>query len=284
MRWVIGLLLCLFSCDAAACDPYVLGNVLYDANSFRDVTGLQKRPSDIDPRKKTLVLIVAGQSNRANESGELYLPPHGERIDVLNIFDGALYNIAGPLPGATYEPSLGPGNVAAHLAERLTTQFNRVILAPLAIGGTSISDWSSGDFANRIPIALARLRDLGITPRRSGVTFALEIGLGESDNFLQTPKASYLRQLRSLVATAKAAGFSGRIFVALETRILGKTSAAIRSAQRAIVDRSTIFQSCDCDSLGDNYRQDAAGHFNSAGANAAATLIYRAMQRSGKPF
>ena len=130
MREIIIFLLCLSAslAHARAYDtPICLGSSLYDASTFK---GPSKRSADIDPNKRnSLVLIVAGQSNRANTARSLYLPPHGDKIDALNIFDGALYDIVGPLPGATYEPALGPGNVAAYLAELLISggKFDRVI-------------------------------------------------------------------------------------------------------------------------------------------------------------
>jgi hypothetical protein len=288
MRGIIAFLFCLSASLARAegYDPYVLGNSSYDTHTFRDTRGLSRRSPSIDPEKRSLVLIVAGASNRANDTGSLYLPPHGDNIDTLNVFDGALYNIVGPLPGATFEPSLGPGNIAAYLAELLVSsgKFDRVILVSLAIGGTSATDWISGDFANRVSIALARLKDLSITPDTPGVTFAMEWGQGEIESFLHIPPAYYARQLNTIIRNARRAGFSGRTFVAVETWIFGKVWPPIQAAQRSVVNRKTVFQSCNCDILGRAYRQDKAGHFNRRGAAAAAKLIHQAMRASGPPF
>ena len=146
-------------------------------------------------------------------------------------------------------------------------------------------DWASGGICqSEFLIALARLKDLNIRPDTPGVTFAMEWGQGETESFLQTPGADYTAQLETFIATAKKTGFAGRIFVAVETRVLDKVWPPVQAAQRAIVDNKTIFQSCDCDSLGAEYRQDAEGHFNERGAAAAARLIFDAMQASGRPF
>jgi hypothetical protein len=263
-------------------------DVIARASIYSDTTGLTARSAVINRRIANLVLIMAGQSNRVNIAPTLYIPPHGGKIDVLNIGDGKLYPIAGPLPGTSYYPQygLGPGNVAAYLAELLAAggRFGRIIVVPIAIGGSSVEDWSTGLLANRIPEAVRRLAALGITPRTHGVNFAMEWGQGSTDNLNRTSQSDYTDRLKKVFSNARKAGFSGRIFVAIDTWLLGEVWKPVQDAQRMIVDGKAIFQSCDCDNLGQKFRQDHAGHFNDGGAEMAARLIYDRMRASGRPF
>jgi hypothetical protein len=156
-------------------------------------------------------------------------------------------------------------------------------IAAVAVRG-SVEDWATGILANRIPVAMRRLADLGITPKTRGVVFVLEWGQGPTDNLNQTSEADYLASLKTIFANAREAGFSGRIFVAVDTWLNGKVWEPVQDAQRAIVDGETIFQSCDCDSLGEEYRQDPAGHFNDLGVPTAAKLAYKKTRASGPPL
>ena len=252
-----------------------------------NTTGLEPRVSPIDPSVRTLVLITAGQSQRINIAPTLYVPTFSRQIDALNVYDGKLYPITGPLRGTGYYPeyNLGAGNFAAYLADCFLAdlKFGRVILAPVAVGG-SVEDWATGILANRIPVAMRRFADLGITPNTPNVVFVLEWSQGPADHLKKTSRVVYLARLKKVFANARTAGFSGRIFVAIDTWLGGKVYKPVQDAQRAIVDGKTIFQSADGDSLGQEYRHDRAGHFNDLGLATVAKLAYERMQASGPPL
>jgi hypothetical protein len=263
---------------------------------WADTNGKNLRSLTINPAVKTLVLISAGQSNRQNISPTLYIPTNSTVIDNFNVYDGAAYDVNGPMVGTNYVPDLasggvnfGPGHVMARVADKFVSNgiFARVIVVPIAIGGSSIADWdpgAAGVLANRIPVAMARLAARGITPATTGVTFGLEWGQGENDNLAGTTQAAYQAAWGRIVAGAQAAGFSGRFFVAKETWDAGNTSAVIRAAQTAVVDNVTTFASGDIDTLNGSNRYADSTHLNDTGAAAAATLIYNAMHASGAPY
>src|SRR5260221_9497897 len=75
-------------------------------------------------------------------------------------------------------------------------RFDRVILAPIAVGGSTMEEWATGVLAKRIPVTLRRLDDLGITRKTRGVSFALEWGQGPSENATKTSKADYIKGFR----------------------------------------------------------------------------------------
>lgn len=277
------------SSGASLPDPFLLDESVNPAPptvTYRDTKGLTLRSKSIDPTKKTLVFICAGQSLRMNINPTLYLPTNSAVVDNLNIYDGAIYNIAGPLLGTstlTTSP-FGPGNLCARVADLFVTngRFDRVIIVPIAVGGTSLALWATGPLASRIPVAVRRLAAAGITPATPGVTFAIEMGIGEADYAIGTTQASFAASWATVVANAQAAGFAGRFFMPRETNANDTTSGTVL-AQQAVVDNVTTFASGNINTIQLAQRLDAQ-HLNDAGAAAAATLIYNAMVASGAPF
>ena len=116
--------------------------------------------SDGGPRRP-LVIVTLGQSNAANHGQGLYTPKH--RVDNFNLYDGKCYKAVEPLLG----PSGQGGNFATRLADMLIERrlADRVVLAPIAMGGTSVEQWAhEGLFNRRIAASIRRLYDAGLTP------------------------------------------------------------------------------------------------------------------------
>ena len=168
-------------------DPFLLPDSFGLYGSARaPLSGQTIRSPIIDPTKKTLILIGAGQSNATSVSPTLYTPTNSSVVDNFNIFDGAIYNVAGPLLGCSWNPNaatngsgLGPGNVLVRIADTLVTngKFDRVIICSIATGSTMMADWGTAAGAGlpmftRGPVLMARLASKGITPSTPGATFA----------------------------------------------------------------------------------------------------------------
>lgn len=280
-------------------DPFSLpdsfGGIL---NARGPVSGQTVRSPAIDPSKKTLVLIGVGQSNICNVNPTLFTPTNSTVVDNFNIFDGAIYNVGGPLLGCSYTPAiagLGPGNVLARIADTLVTngKFDRAIMCSIATGSTVMADWGtlagSGDglpMFTRSPVLMRRLASVGIVPGMTGVTFSELMMIGETDNGNGTSQASFTASYNGHRANMTANGFTGRCFVTQETWAGGATSTPVRAAQLAVCDSVTIFTGGDIDTLGSADRVGGATgtHLNDAGAAAAAALIVAAMHASGAPF
>lgn len=274
---------------AAPPDPFALTGETVNPGYF-DAKGLTARSETINPAQKTLVLIIAGQSIWTSITPSVYTPAHASVIDILNIYDGALYPPDGrPVLSASYTPQLGIGCIGLRVAEMLAAnaRFDRVILADVAIGSTDISMWNpaaNGISANRPTVAVRRLAARGITPSTTGVTFAFLWGQGESDTMLGTSQSAYSSALSSILTNLSSNGFSGRMFVCRETWWTGSISTAVQNAQTGVVNNTTIFSGGDLDSLNATNRQADNTHFNDTGAAAAATLVYNAMVASGAPY
>jgi hypothetical protein len=273
-------------------DPYVLRAFGASDNfagiSWKDTNGLSRRSSAINPALKTLVLISSGQSPWANVCPTLYLPVNAGVIDQMNIYDGELYSIGGPLLGSSYVAALGPGNITARLADLLVTngKFDRVIVVATAIGSTTASMWGdpTGDLYNRLEVAMARLASRGIVPGMPGVTFACIWGLGENDDAIGTSQAAFMASAGSFLSKLQGTGFKGRIFIPQESWIGGATSSVIQAAQAALVNGKNVFSGGNLDTLTAASRQADNTHWNDAGAASAATLVCNALHASGSPY
>lgn len=263
------------------------GNTL----TYRVASGRTARSATINPAIKTLVLLVAGQSLLTNVSPTIYTATNASVIDNLNVYDGQLYDPSGPLLGCAYAnyaggfPSLGPGNVMLRVADTLVAnaKFDRVIIVPLSIGNTNISSWgdSGGIHANRTVVAMGRLAARGITPGMTGVTFADVMADGHRDFADGTSQAAWTASYNSYQTTLRATGFNGRSFVPSESAS-GQTSNAIRSAQSAVRNGTTVFDGGDIDSS--TIATSDGTHPSDAGAATMATIIYNAMVASGAPY
>lgn len=268
---------------------YVSGGVVYPDNS--DTSALTWRPTVIDPTKRTLILITAGQSQLTNVNPTLYVPTNASVIHNFNIKDGASYSPTGALVGCSSNGLTRPGNVCLRIADLLVTngKFDVVYLVPIAVTGSLISEWSVGPMSSpgangRFGVAMKRLAAAGITPGMTNVTFAILWGQGEGDGVIGTTSANWQSSFATLKATILATGFVGRIFVNVETWDLGVPSATIQAAQAAVVDSVTVFAGANWDTLNNTFRQADQAHFNDAGAAAAAPLVYTAMHATGAPF
>lgn len=274
---------------AAPPDQFALKGETVNPGYF-DAKGLTARSETINPAQKTLVLIIAGQSIWTSITPSAYTPSHASAIDILSIYDGALYPPDGrPCLSTSYTPELGIGCIGLRVAELFIAngRFDRVIVANVSIGATDISYWNSaaaGLLSNRPAVAVRRLAARGITPSTTGVTFSFLWGQGESDNMLGTSTAAYTAALNNIFADLTASGFDGRIFVCKETWWQGNTYANVQNAQTGVINNTTIFSGGDLDSLNATYRQGDNTHFNDTGAASAATLAYNAMVASGSPF
>lgn len=251
----------------------------YPTFGFRDTTGLTVRA--FDPTKKTLVLITGGQSLASNILPTLYVP--SANVTQFNIYDGNLYNVNGPVLGASYNPTFappfGPGNLCAMIADLALAHFDRVILACANMSSSYAALWATGTYVKRLPLIISGLSALGITAATPNVTMALMFDLGENDLLLGTSQAVMAANLLTIFANIKSAGFNGRIFVPIESGYL-ETSNPVRLAQ-ASVWGGNIFSGGDWDQVAGRI---GGGHFDDTGGANAAALTYSQMHASGLPF
>lgn len=268
-------------------DPFVVRDGVAGSQIWKSTNGLTSRTQVIDPAKKTLVLISAGQSQWTSIMPSQYTPTNSTVVDNFNIYDGGSYSIASYLLGPTQSPGSGSGNILPRIADLLINngKFDRVILVPLAITGSLIAQWATGGaLDDRITVAMRRLSSRGLMTTTTGITQAFLWGQGEGDGVAGTAQATYQTAFADVLAQATNNGFSGRAFVCKETWASGTTYATIQAAQVALVNGTTIFSGGDLDTLNATNRQADNTHFNDTGAAAVATLVYNAMHATGSPY
>jgi len=227
--------------------------------SFRDTSHRTQAPCRADER--TAVIVTLGQSNAANYSLMRYTPTH----DVLNfdLYDGRCYKARDPLLGT----SGTGGNFATPLAEMLIERglYARVIIAPIAMGGSTVEEWADeGMFNRRILALIRRLFDAGLTPTQilwhQGEGNS---GIGDSHG------RQYHKNLLEVIATFRTYGISAPFFVALATKCGAyprPNGDSIREGQASAVNPlDNVFLGPDTDTLGDEYRDKERCHFNAAG-------------------
>lgn len=211
------------------------------------------------------VFIVAGQSNGANHAiGGLYIPTNSSEIGNLNFLDGGMYQGQDPALGA----SGTGGSWLFRFADSLISEevYDRVVIVPIAVGGSSINDWlPAGILGRHLAVAYRRCAALSLS-----VTAVLW-QQGESDHGMAS--ATYQSNLQSVIETAREAGIAAPFLVGKSTYNAGNVDNDIRAACTAIVDGVGIFAGADTDALtGESYRAGDLTHFNAAGAAAAASL------------
>lgn len=235
--------------------------------SINCTSGRQETSTAIDgDRKRTAVVIVLGQSNAANHGAGKYVAKHW--VDNFNIYDGKCYHAEDPLLGASGDG----GNFATRLGDKLIQDglFDRVILAPIAMGGTTVEQWADqGMFNRRIPVLIRRLHDAGLS-----ADYILwhqgegNPGMGDRGG------RQYRKNLLEVVQTFRRYGLQVPFFVALATLCGGPHANAenIRSGQKSVVDPSAgIYQGPDTDVIGVEHRWDKC-HFDELGLSLAAAL------------
>ena len=219
----------------------------------------------------TAVILAFGQSNLANECDPdgMYEPKHG--VYNFNIFNGKCYVAKDPLLG----PSGDRSNVATRLGDLLVGRgrYNRVLLVPVAFGGTYMSEWAPT--GRMFPRLMWTLDQLGRS--RIQITHAIW-QQGEADSARPDSRAEdWMRNFRAMVDAMRSAGVGAPVYVAQCTVCSSKPNETIRSAQRQIVQPTVgILAGPDLDVIGCGERWDGC-HLSAAGLDRAAELWFEAL-------
>ena len=223
------------------------------------------------PGERAAVLLILGQSNAANSLNAFSEPAAG--VVNFSLYDGKCYLARDPLIGA----SNAGGNFATLLATQMIEQrhYERVVLAPIAVGGTRIQQWApAGEHNRRITTAIERLRKAKLEP-----THVLW-HQGEG-NRLDSPER-YRAAFLAVLSTIRRAGVEAPVFVAQATVCASLRGEGIRAAQRDLVDPAKgIFAGPDTDQIGEAFRYDGC-HFDGEGGKRVADLWLSALLHQKK--
>jgi hypothetical protein len=267
---------------ASAPDPYIIEqfSTVEAREVYRALAGKVISDPRLNAGERTGVFIVAGQSNAANTGDTRFTPNRATKVDQINIFDGGTYRAVDPLLGCA--TSGAGGNMFSRVADKLVaaSTYDRVILIPIAVGSTSVNDWTANPSLNqRLIVAAKRAAAVGLP-----ITAYLWMQ-GEKDKFLGTSQAAYQAALQRLIAIPRAAGFNAPWLIGQCSYDGGSTSSAVRAAQAAVVNGIDIFAGADTDGLtGTGYRAADDVHMKAAGQDAAADLWTAAIAAMGLAY
>jgi len=209
--------------------------------------------------EKTAVLLIFGQSNSANYGGQRF-----QAIDdhVINYFAGKCYRASSPLLGA--ENKLG--ETWTLLGNKLIEQrrFNRVVLIPAGIGGTSVSEWAAG---GRLNSMLADVLDNAQQHYR--ITHVLW-HQGESDFVIGTSAKDYASRFLSVYATLRAHEVAAPVYVSEASRAGPEgppwsENNPVRAGEESLIDGKNIFAGPDTDILVSERDRYDGMHFSGSG-------------------
>jgi hypothetical protein len=252
----------------------------FSDTSNRNITPCAAQGSD------RAVFLIIGQSNAANFSSSLRNGLHG--LQNFNAFDGNCYKAADPLLGNTGEG----GTIWTELGNKLISSghYDRIILAPVAVAGSSINRWSDPrDLGARLQLAVQSLKTAKLEP-----THILFIQ-GEADHkaaaswarlrpsdFVRTnddgPDYSmrtgvYIARFISMLDGLRKAGVQAPLFLAQKTRcgdprdrIEGPVSRAQRSL---IVDHKDIYPGPNINEFEDGSYDSDLCHLSKVGIDNA---------------
>lgn len=230
---------------------------------FNETSGRQRVECAPAAGPRTAVLLTLGQSNAANE-GEGPYSPRSPAIN-FNFLDGHCYDAKEPLLGTTGNRASVWTRVADGLIAR--GAYERVVIAPIAVGGTGIARWAAGgDLNPRIGRALRGLSDAGLRPTH------ILWHQGENDAG-KLDRETYVTRFGEIVAAIRAAGGEAPIYVAVASLCGDSGNDEIRNAQREIPNRfAGVKPGPDTDTL-DRFvwRRDLC-HFSSEGLDRHAEL------------
>lgn len=268
-------LVALFMGDYTPC-----GDLEPLACGFQDTTGRVEVDCADYQGVHSAVLLTFGQSNSANAGRDRYIPV-GD-VANFNFHDGKCYRAEDPLLG----PDGDGGSVWGVLADKLIAQghYERVLLAPFGIGGSSLAQWQPDGFLHPIlQKATDAIRNEGIKP-----THVLW-HQGETDATEQTSEEAYSAMFEVLLSSLRSYEITAPVYPAIATHCgLALTESnedqasgqeSVRAAQMRLPHLDGVIAGPDTDQVqGELYRHDNC-HFSAKGMQSHANLWLEALTR-----
>ena len=216
-----------------------------------------------DQNPGTAVVLIAGQSNAANSGAKRHTTRYPDRV--LNFIAGRCFVAASPLLGS----NRFAGEYWTPLGDQLIESgaFDRVILAPMAVGGSRVAQWASGGDLNTTMRPL--VADLVSRYRVTHVLWHQ----GESDLVLGRDSDSTRKDFLSFAGSLRTLGVEAPIYVSIATRCLPgwKVPNPVRTAQMELVDSKAGLKSgIDTDLLLEDQDRYDDCHFAESGQVKAA--------------
>ncbi|MCU7552627.1 sialate O-acetylesterase [Chitinophagaceae bacterium LB-8] len=239
-----------------------------DADTVRQVS-----LSNLTKDRHTMIALVFGQSNAGNYGKSEYTLHNGS---VFNYYGGKLYAAKDPLIGTT-----GTGvSVWTRVADMVIDSglYNKVILIPIAVGGSAISRWASGDCSIKLQETLRLLDSQHI--KLTHVFWHQ----GETDNLLNTAKETYKKTLDTILNSLHTHHQDAEMYVSIASYHPGAIAKplgvdrVIRTAQMEFInEQKGVLLGPDTDLLIHAIHRHDGVHFSDFGLTAFARLWFKAL-------
>jgi hypothetical protein len=219
----------------------------------------------------TMTILTLGQANAANSSNMHYQA----RRDVLNYYNGSLYKAKEPLIGAG---GFG-GSVWTILADKLIDSgfCKKVIIIPIAEGGTTVENWAIGDCSQKLQTTLLDLSQHNIKLTH------IFWHQGESDN--GKSKDNYKKNLSRVVKIIRSHNQNAPFYCSVATySFLAKNKpigvdSSIQNAQIEFIKENTnVLGGPNTDELIYAIDRFDSEHFSEYGNIRYANLWFRAVK------
>ncbi len=285
-------------------------------SAYNPNTKTRVDPSLVAGEKTAMIIAFPTQSMSTN-CVNTQQTPTSPRVHNFSAFDGGMYSGEDPQFGCSWGvAALGRrkfgGSLFPMLGDKIITgtAIDRVIMAPVGVGGFSIQNEAPpgttnavvtlGNGYERLEALLYHMERVGLIPSRTGapldgkqtVQTAFYMNIGESDAggwggsqaLWQTIAMNIINQIRSYDFVPADVPF----LITQNTHNFTAQATLIRAAQAALVDNGNhIYSGGDTDvyvgadpSPGAN-RQNDDVHWNLTGATAAAELYYQSLRALG---
>ena len=230
--------------------------------------------SNMQQDGKTMIALTFGQSNAGNYGQHPYTPHNAA---VYNYYKGQLYTAKDPLFGATR--STGGGSVWSRLGDMLIDSglYSKVIIIPIAVGGSAIERWVNGDCFDKLQQTLNYLDSQHI--RLTHIFWHQ----GETNNIENTSTAKYKEQLGMILQTLRKRQPAdlyicrASFYPGSTTKPLGVDSAIRKAQNEFISENKGVLEGPDTDTLIYAIHRYDSVHFSDFGLNAFAQLWLKAI-------
>jgi len=216
---------------------------------------------------RTMVAVVFGQSNAANQLGHRYIGVDGR---VLNFFHGRCYFARDPLLGATGNM----GSAWTLLGNKLVEsgRYDSLVLVAMGTGNSSVARWAREDLRDQLATRMRELASAGYA-----VTHFLW-HQGEADSG-KTSIENYRTDLETLIASTRTAFPESAFWVSRASACPGRpVDPRIREAQASVIDPSRrIYAGPDTDTLLALEERYDGCHFSKLGQERLTELWLRAL-------
>lgn len=209
---------------------WIKNHLFPDRIGFSDTRGRIEIPCASLRGGRTMVALAFGQSNAGNHGETLYRPAK----PVYNYYRGRCYEAADPLLGPTGDA----GTVWTRLADRCIRSglYDRVLIIPIAVGTTTVSEWAPGGYLNRLLVQTIRdVSSLGLTITHCfWIQGQSEDSVGEIGS--TAVRDRYIERFTAMVKGMRELGVRAPVFVAISTISHKGFNPAVQEAQRMLVN------------------------------------------------